>query len=898
MSIKFKHESFKEVGYMGHKKNLFSGIITLVQVCAVAIAVALVNTGPPVGATGAYSINGTVTNSSGSGVANVQVSATAPGGSSTLYGPATTASNGTYALAIDTGTYDIHFDPPAGSGLSPIVRSNVMVALADQTVNVQLLPVTHTFSGTLRDVDGNTIAGASLSFPLGAGGVTSTTNSSGHFSITIRAGVYSLSGTISGRAGYPQSVQFQGPSFDLTNTDISQDLQIPYRSTNLTVQVDDGNGNAATNTFVSANPGTRSASLADNLVASQIHDGTTMPRTNTSGTSSGTFFIGDTFPAGSICTNFGGGTGAVCNTSSVTLDSAKTVTLSKPVTRTFSGTFYTANNNPLPNVLLAFAVGAGGVTSTTDASGHFSITTTPTSHNLSASFSNVPNYPQTVNISGPAIDLSTSNVVQDLKLSMPTATLTVNAKDANGNPVGNVFVSGGPQSQTAQLYPGAPNSQVQGISPLGSTNTSGTASGLFFDGATFAAGSICVNFGTGTGAICNPTAVTLTGNTSIAIYKPGGHTFSGVLTDGSGNPIANASLMFPINASSSVSTTTDASGHFFMSIQAGVYTLSGTISGHAGYPETINFSGPSFDLSSTDVVQNLQLSLSSRTLTIIVKDADGNGVANLPVSVSPGTITTQLYPGASNTSVQGFSTTNNTNSSGTTTGTFLDGTVFAAGSICANFGGGIGSICNTTPLTLSNDATLILQQQPNAPSAPTNLSAISPTKVAPVLTWTAVSDASSYNIYRDGIVIGSSTSASYTDTPATEGTHTYKVTAVKSNIESEPSNSISVVVDKTRPVLTFTSPTSFTGPFSTGPFVTVTASDPGSGLGNLVIHVYTSTNVLLNTCGSATATQLAAGSMSCDLSSLPNGTYFVRAGSFDNAGNNRTINSTNFVINR
>lgn len=104
-------------------------------------------------------------------------------------------------------------------------------------------------------------------------------------------------------------------------------------------------------------------------------------------------------------------------------------------------------------------------------------------------------------------------------------------------------------------------------------------------------------------------------------------------------------------------------------------------------------------------------------------------------------------------------------------------------------------------------------------------------------------------------------------------------------------------IDKVRPVVTFTEPTSFAEPFTNGPTVTVTASD-SNGLKQLVIHVYTQANQLLNTCGSATQAQLEAGTMNCDLSPLPSGSYYIKAGAFDNAGNNKTINSGVFVINR
>jgi streptogramin lyase len=113
--------------------------------------------------------------------------------------------------------------------------------------------------------------------------------------------------------------------------------------------------------------------------------------------------------------------------------------------------------------------------------------------------------------------------------------------------------------------------------------------------------------------------------------------------------------------------------------------------------------------------------------------------------------------------------------------------------------------------------------------------------------------------------------------------------------ESRANNIGRLTVDDTRPTLAFTAPSSFAGPFPVGPTVSISASDT-SGLGSMAIHVYTSANVLLNTCGSADAAELAAGSMSCDLSALPSGSYYIKAGAFDTFGNNRTINSGNFTI--
>jgi len=86
-------------------------------------------------------------------------------------------------------------------------------------------------------------------------------------------------------------------------------------------------------------------------------------------------------------------------------------------------------------------------------------------------------------------------------------------------------------------------------------------------------------------------------------------------------------------------------------------------------------------------------------------------------------------------------------------------------------------------------------------NAPTGVQATSPTQL-PVLGWSAVNLADHYNVYRDGSIIGSTSMTDYTDSSATNGSHTYEVTAVDLlGNESAKSASITVLVDKTAPVI-------------------------------------------------------------------------------------------------
>lgn len=202
---------------------------------------------------------------------------------------------------------------------------------------------------------------------------------------------------------------------------------------------------------------------------------------------------------------------------------------------------------------------------------------------------------------------------------------------------------------------------------------------------------------------------------------------------------------------------------------------------------------------------------------------------------------------------------------------------------------------NTIWITLFSHAKIMKMTIPDSVQPPENLVAVSPTKY-PNLSWSDTANVQSYNIYRDGLYIATTQYLSYIDTVAPEGTHVYTVTAIQNGTESLQSNIISVFVDRTRPSITFTTPISFDNTYSNGPQVTVVASDNSDTLSALVIHLYSSTGQLLNVCGSASQAQLLTKTMSCNLASIATGSYYIKAGTNDIAGNNKTIVSPIFSI--
>jgi hypothetical protein len=101
-----------------------------------------------------------------------------------------------------------------------------------------------------------------------------------------------------------------------------------------------------------------------------------------------------------------------------------------------------------------------------------------------------------------------------------------------------------------------------------------------------------------------------------------------------------------------------------------------------------------------------------------------------------------------------------------------------------------------------------------------------------VLSWKPVLDTQAYTIYRNGSKIATSQFPAYSDTAATENTYTYYVTASNAAGESGPSNSVSIVVDKTPPSIAYSVSTApnANGWYNKPVTITFTAQDPKVGI--------------------------------------------------------------------
>lgn len=285
---------------------------------AVSLAVFLALSGNAVAGAASLNVTGVVADQNGQPLPNVAVSATSPGGSTIEFGPVLTGADGSYGLAVGPGTYDFHFIPPAGSGLNPVVDSNVTVS-ADQVLDVQLTALTYTLSGTVTDGQGNPVTGVAMDASSASTVMYGQTDAAGSYSMSGVPGVYSYLEfypleTVPVPPGWPSSFTLRenpGASYDLTGGDLVQNFQLD--TVPLTVVVNDASGSAVPNAQVtgSSSGGTTSVTAGGPADASIIGEGD-QATTGADGTATMQVFKGVRYAAGRVCASIG--LTSVCNT--------------------------------------------------------------------------------------------------------------------------------------------------------------------------------------------------------------------------------------------------------------------------------------------------------------------------------------------------------------------------------------------------------------------------------------------------------------------------------------------------------------------------------------------------------------------------------------------------------
>jgi titin len=338
----------------------------------------------------------------------------------------------------------------------------------------------------------------------------------------------------------------------------------------------------------------------------------------------------------------------------------------------------------------------------------------------------------------------------------PTAPTNLAATPGNAQVVLSWTASAGATSY--QVYSGS--------TLLGTTaTTSYTATGLT-NGATYSFTVVALNGG---GASAASTAVTATPQ-PIAPSAP----TNLVATPG------DSQVVLSWSASSGATSYQIYSGGTLLTTTAATsYTVTGLTNGTAYSFTIIALNGGGASPASTAVSATPQAPAPVAPTNVVA--TAGNAQVVLSWSASTGATSYQVYAGST---LLGTSTTTTYTATGLTNGTAYSFTVVALN--------GGGKSPASTPVTAT--------PQPPAPVAPTNVVATAGNAQV-VLTWTASSGATSYQVYSGSTLLGTTTSTTYTATGLTNGTaYSFTVVAVNGGGASGASATVTATPKAPAPV--------------------------------------------------------------------------------------------------
>jgi N-acetylneuraminic acid mutarotase len=234
----------------------------------------------------------------------------------------------------------------------------------------------------------------------------------------------------------------------------------------------------------------------------------------------------------------------------------------------------------------------------------------------------------------------------------------------------------------------------------------------------------------------------------------------------------------------------------------------------------------------------------------------------------------------------------------------LPNKLYAEGTALAN-----GHIYTLGGAALDNDGNFIMPSPTYYTSAasqpvstPTGLTATTPTNQKPALMWNVVDGATSYNVYRNGTDVGTSSTPTFTDSAlSADGSYNYTVTATGSNgIESTQSTAFTVVYDATKP--TVSRPTMSGGvtlPLLGQVFLVISSSNISTNVADNLSGVNSAEYYFDSDpgLGHGTPMTIASGhaTATVDLTLLSLGTHTLHVRSHDAAGNWSNVASHTFT---
>jgi hypothetical protein len=717
----------------------------------------------------------------------------------TILATTTTNGSGNYSVSVTPGTYDVLYTP---TGTVYQATTKTAINLTDNaTVDVVLVLVPTTFSGTLKDTNGVAIPGATVSVHNPGGQTFSTTTASnGSFALQVNPATYSL--TINGSkaaapsAFVPTTFSLSGGAFDLT-ADVFHEFVVDAVTVTFTTRSALTNATVpnvalsiSTSTETTLYPGSATFTGGSGYSAT----------TDASGHADVVLLKGSRY---TVTATPGPNQGVVTTifpqsapvTASIPVDLLLTADI-----RHFSGRLHDNAYAGVAGATVRLSGALGTFQATTGADGSFTIEAAAGTYGLSVNGSrpggaNPPAVPDSFSVSGGSIDISTADKVQDLTLD--AATVTVTAQSSFDALLPNVSIQLTSAAGTVQLWAGGGAFSATATSTR-TTDEHGVASLLVLKGLSYTtkatpppgSGYIVTNLAASP-VVTGDTAWTIVLNRDLK-------TFQGVVRDRNGVPVANATVRLDGNeADQHYADETDESGAFALQVAPNAAYALRVSGSQAGSPDA--FLPDTFVLATTvDVTADTTRDIGVAAVTLQILARDDRHVAVPDVDMVFGSNGSQSGFAASSSNIS-----RTTGADGRTELRMLSGTTYT---ISATPPSGIGYVNTTFNGTspINQDSETIIEFQSHIPLAPTGLTAASPTNTSPVLSWTGVANADHYVIYRGITNIGTTTTTTFVDNAlGADGTYVYRVSAVSEDgYEGPTSGAVSVLYDTVAPVIT------------------------------------------------------------------------------------------------
>ncbi|MGR6320031.1 hypothetical protein Q2K19_25720 [Micromonospora soli] len=538
----------------------------------------------------------------------------------------TTGPDGKFGFPVEPGkVYDLRFTPPDGSGLRTYLATG---ADASAPLRVILKPITVVhLDGTVRDGKGVVYPNAEVVFePASGPNTTVRTDSRGDYSVDLLSGPYRTQIYPSRTAG-STSVFFAVINTTTVSFEQSQNYDITVPVSTLTISVRDMNGDPVTG-----------ASLRYDLssVSTPTYSGSTYgggnPHVDDHGDLPMPVITGTKLKNPAIVLT----SGLTIPFASPTVDTDQTITVTIPPSVHLDGTVRDGKGVVYPNAEVVFEPASGpNTTVRTDSRGDYSV-------DLLSGPYRTQIYPSrtagSTSVFFAVINTTTVSFEQsqNYDITVPVSTLTISVRDMNGDPVTGASLRYDLSSVSTPTYSGSTygggNPHVDDHGDLPMPVITGTK---LKNPAIVLTSGLTIPF-------ASPTVDT---DQTITVTIPPSVHLDGTVRDGKGVVYPNAEVVFEPASGPNTTVRTDSRGDYSVDLLSGPYRTqiypSRTAGSTSVFFAVINTTTVSFEQS-----QNYDITVPVSTLTISVRDMNGDPVTGASLRYDLSSVSTPTYSGS------------------------------------------------------------------------------------------------------------------------------------------------------------------------------------------------------------------------------------------------------------